>query len=432
MAKFIDPENRDRGGVLSAYQFLTLYFPAFVFALGYSIATPAIPVLAKSFDTGFGVASLVIVVHALGGLFAAVPTGFLVDRAGRRPILFIGPVLMAASSWLTALAHSFPELLAYRFIGGAAMEMWRQARLAIIADVGKRRQRGRQMSGMAGIEGAGRLLGPALGGFLAAWSIRVPFMVHGGLALLAIVPSFFLVRESAPSTNTTGGRRAEDSLDTRALLTLMLDARYRGFLCAQLFASMTRGVLWGGTLLLYATFAYDVGPKGLGGLATTSTIVGIPITLSCGYLMDRFGRKTTMVPGFVFISIGLWFLASSAAWHWSLPFFIAGFLWIHCGQAITAGSMQVLGSDLAPASARGRFFGFWRLIGEIGGLISPALFGLVADQIAYSAAFALFGFCSLATAALLAFSVKETVGEEIASTKPGGNPNSRDHPAKEL
>jgi MFS family permease len=94
--------------------------------------------------------------------------------------------------------------------------------------------------------------------------------------------------------------------------------------------------------------------------------------------------------------------------------------------------MQVLGSDLAPASARGRFFGFWRLIGEIGGLISPALFGLVADQIAYSAAFALFGFCSLATAALLAFSVKETVGEEIASTKPGGNPNSRDHPAKEL
>ncbi|HEY2922341.1 MAG TPA: MFS transporter, partial [Candidatus Binatia bacterium] len=127
MAKVIESENRDGAGILSEYQLLTLYFPAFVFALGYSIATPAIPVLAKSFDTGFGVASLVIVVHALGGLFAAVPTGFLVDRAGRRPILFVGPVLMAASSWLTALAQSFPELLAYRFIGGAAMEMWRQA-----------------------------------------------------------------------------------------------------------------------------------------------------------------------------------------------------------------------------------------------------------------------------------------------------------------
>jgi MFS family permease len=418
MTKVIESENRDSAGIVSAYQLLTLYFPAFVFALGYSIAMPAIPVLAKSFDTGFGVASLVIVVHALGGLCAAVPTGFLVDRAGRRPILFAGPILIASASWLTAVANSFPELLAYRFIGGAAMEMWRQARLAIIADVGKRRQRGRQMSGMVGVEGAGRLLGPALGGFLAVWSIRTPFVVHGALALLAIVPSFFFLRESAPSATTTDGKKGEESLTTRALLALMLDPRYRGFFCAQFFASMTRGVLWGGTLLLYATFAYDVGPTGLGGLATTSTIVGIPITLSCGYLMDRFGRKTTMVPGFIFISLGLWFLASSAQWHWSLAFFITGFLWIHCGQAVTAGSMQVLGADMAPAAARGRFFGFWRLIGEIGSLISPALFGLVADQVAYSAAFALFGFCSLATAALLAFSVKETVGGDVASAKP--------------
>jgi len=403
-----EPENERP---LCSYQLLTLYLPAFVFALGYSIATPAIPVFAKSFDTGFGVASLVIVVHAFGGLIAAVPTGFLVDRMGRRPILIAGPVLVAVSSCLTAIAQSFVELLFYRLVGGAAMEMWRQARLAIIADVGRRRQRGRQMSGMIGTEGAGRLIGPALGGFLAGWSIRVPFVAHGVLALVAIVPSLFLVRESAP---TVTGRvdnkdQTEDQLDTKAVIALMLDARYRGFLCAQFFASMTRGVLWGGTLLLYATFAYDVGPQGLGGLATMSTVVGIPITLSCGYLMDRFGRKTTMVPGFVSMAFGLLFLAASAHWHWSLAVFIAAFLWLHASQAVTAGSMQVLGSDMAPANARGRFFGFWRLIGEVGGLVSPALFGFVAEHLGYDVSFTMIGFCSLTTALLLAFAVKETV-----------------------
>jgi len=408
--KRIDAETVETGGVLSSYQFLTLYFPAFVLALGYSIATPAIPVFAKSFDTGFAVASLVIVVHALGGLIAAVPTGFLVDHLGRRPMLFAGPILMAASSGLTAVAGTFPELLVYRFLGGAAMEMWRQARLAIIADVGQSRQRGRQMSGMVGTEGAGKLVGPAIGGILAAWSIRMPFIAHGTLAFLAIVPSFFLVRESAPIANKGSTKNKEDQLNTRALLSMMLEAKYLGFLSAQFFASMTRGVLWGGTLLLYAAYAYDAGPQLLGGLATTSSIVGIPITLSCGYLMDRFGRKTTMVPGFVFIALGLMFLASSAQWHWSLASFIAGFLWIYGGHSVTSGSMQVLGSDMAPAFARGRFFGFWRLVGEIGSLVSPALFALVAGHIAYSAAFALFGLCSLATAALLAFSVSETVG----------------------
>jgi MFS family permease len=410
MVKLSDSQKIEAGGVLSSYQFLTLYFPAFIFSLGYSIATPAIPVFAKSFDTGFGVASLVIVVHALGGLIAAVPTGFLVDHLGRRPMLFAGPVVMAAASVLTAMAQSFPELLVYRFLGGGAMEMWRQARLAMIADVSKSRQRGRQMSGMVGTEGAAKLMGPAVGGVLAAWSIRTPFLVHGALAFLAILPSFFLVRESAPVENKYIDKTKRDRLDTRALLAMMLDAKYRGFFSAQFFASMTRGVLWGGTLLLYAAYAYNAGPQLLGGLATTTTIVGIPITLSCGYLMDRFGRKTTMVPGFVCMALGLMFLASSAQWQWSLASFIAAVIWTHAGQSVTAGSMQVLGSDMAPAVARGRFFGFWRLIGEIGGLVSPALFALVAEQIAYSAAFALFALCSLATAALLAFAVKETVG----------------------
>jgi MFS family permease len=126
--------------------------------------------------------------------------------------------------------------------------------------------------------------------------------------------------------------------------------------------------------------------------------------------MDRFGRKSTMVPGFSFMALGLFFLAASAQWQWSLAVFIGGFLWIHSGQAVTAGSMQVLGSDMAPASARGRFFGFWRLIGEIGGLISPALFGFVADHLSYSAAFAMFGLFAFLTAALLGFSVRETLG----------------------
>lgn len=410
MAKTVETENQESSGVLSSDQFLTLYVPAFVFALGASIATPAIPVFAKSFDTGFGVASLVIVTHALGGLVAAVPTGFLVDRFGRRAILIAGPLIMALSSVLTGVAGSFAQLLAYRFIGGAAMEMWRQARLAMVADVGKQRQRGRQITGMVGTESSGRLIGPALGGVLATWSIRVPFFAHGILSVLAIMPSLFLLRESAPGLRCRADKGADDRLLTRDVIALMFDRRYRGFFCAQLFASMTRGVLWGGTLLLYATFAYDLGAQGLGGLATTSSIVGIPITLCCGYLMDRYGRKTTMVPGFILMGLGLFFLAASAQWHWSLTLFIAGFLWIHSSHSVTSGSMQVLGTDMAPANARGRFFGFWRMIGEVGGLISPALFGFVADHAGYGLAFTMTALFALTTAALLAFSVNETVG----------------------
>ena len=106
-------------------------------------------------------------------------------------------------------------------------------RVRCLQRVGRRGLSSACIEGMVGTEGAGRLIGPALGGLLSVWSIRLPFVAHGVLALLAIVPSFFLVRESAPRGTKSAGKNTEDQLDTKALVALMLDARYRGFLCAQ-------------------------------------------------------------------------------------------------------------------------------------------------------------------------------------------------------
>src|SRR5688572_30060689 len=148
--------------------FLSLYLPAFTFALGNGIAAPALPVYAKSFDVSFGIAALVIIVYDVGGAVITIPTGYLMDRFGRRKVLLAGPILVAISSVLVAMAQSFPELLVYRFIGGWARQMWMLSRLTVIADQGAKESRGRQITGMIGFEGIGRLLGPAVGGFVAA------------------------------------------------------------------------------------------------------------------------------------------------------------------------------------------------------------------------------------------------------------------------
>lgn len=410
MAENLDSQQEgDRKGLLSRYHLLTLYLPAVILALGHGIATPAIPVFAKSFGTGFGIASLVIVVYSLGSLISTIPTGFLLDKVGRRPILLSGPILTAVSSLLIATAHSFPALLIYRFIGGWAQQMWRQSRLAIIADTGRKRERGRQMTGLVAMESAGRLLGPALGGLLGGRNIRIPFIVHGILSLAAVLPSIRLVRETAP-TRTQSSSEGEESIPgTKAFLISLLNIQYLSFFSAQFFATMARGALWGGTLLLYAAYAYDVGPETLGLLSAGTGLVGIPITLFAGYLMDRFGRKTTIVPGFALTATGLVFMALSAHWHWSLSIFIVIFIWVYAAQSITSGNMQVLGADIAPESARGRFFGVWRMIGGFGHLLSPAIFALLAEQVAYTASFSFLSLCGFAAAAIVGLQVSETV-----------------------
>jgi MFS family permease len=69
---------------------LSTYFPAFLLALGTGIVLPVIPALAQSFDVSFGVASGVVTAFLVGNVAATLPSGWLIDRFGRRPVIITG------------------------------------------------------------------------------------------------------------------------------------------------------------------------------------------------------------------------------------------------------------------------------------------------------------------------------------------------------
>ena len=385
---------------------LSLYIPAFILALGVGIAAPALPVYAKSFNISFGVASLVIIVNLLGGAVATLPTGYLVDHIGRRKVVLLGPILTAIASLLIASAHSFPELLVYRFIEGWAQQMWMLGRLAVISDTGGSR-RGRQITGMFGMDATGRLLGPAIGGFTAAaWGIRAPFVLYGVVTILAIIPSFLLVQETrmlAPQP---------DSRSPRGSLWLpykqFLVPRYIGLFVAQFFAAATRGGLVTGTLDLYAVYQYGVTAKTLGFLAASGAALGIPLTFGTGHLMDRFGRKRIVVPGFSSLAVSLFTMALTAYVHAPFAVYVVVFLCARVTLSSVAGSMQVLGSDLAPPDARGAFFGLWSLLRSVGAFVSPGLFALMSESQGFGAAFTMLSTMALTTAVLLAMRLNKS------------------------
>src|SRR5437762_3311400 len=186
-------------GVLSRQLSLSLYVPATLLALGQSMVAPVIPGLTRSFGVGLAEASLVFVAASAGAVAVTFPAGYLMDIIGRRPVLLAGPLLTALASFMTPFSHSFLELLFWRFLVGAADQMWQQGRVLVIADTALANQRARQMQWMTGMMRAGQLLGPSIGGLLAdALGIWIPFAIHAGLTLIAVVPSFRLIKESAP------------------------------------------------------------------------------------------------------------------------------------------------------------------------------------------------------------------------------------------
>jgi MFS family permease len=347
---------------------------------------------------------LVFVAFSAGAVIATIPAGYLMDTIGRRPVLLAGPVLEAVGSFMTPFAHSFPELLFWRLVVGAAGQLWQQGRLLVIADTAPANQRASQMQWMMGMQRAGQLAGPLLGGFLAQYfALQVPFVLHALLTLVVVLPSFTLIRESAPrrasgpDARPTAPQPAKQSATAegwapviRYLLTLQVVV----FLCIQVAAQLSRGGQDQGSLVLYAVYAYDMRPAELGLLNTIAIVFGIPVPFLTGYLMDRFGRRAVIAPGFAAYAISLLIMSLTAFFPLPMSFFLSAYVLVQASAGTTGGTMQVLGTDLSPATNRGRFFAIWRMIAQAGVLVAPLAYAYLAEHVSYGAGFLYLAACA--------------------------------------
>jgi MFS family permease len=265
---------------------------------------------------------------------------------------------------------------------------------------------------MYGMDNIGRLSGPIIGGFLAAsLGARSPFIAYALMALVALIPTAALAadvpRRIASSTAPTGATR---SLTIREIVVPRLP-----FFGVAFFSAVARGPIFADMLHLYAAFTYNLDARGIGLLATTASTLGLPISFLAGWLMDRFGRKAAMVPGFVGVSCMMLLLALTAILHLSLVWYVATFLTGVAAQSLTGGSVQTIGADVAPPQARGLFLGLWRFTSQVGQTTSPIAFAFLADNTGYGSSFVFIAAAAAITSVLLITLIPETGRPPIPS-----------------
>jgi 5,10-methylenetetrahydrofolate reductase len=132
-----------------------------------------------------------------------------------------------------------------------------------------------------------------------------------------------------------------------------------------------------------------------------------------------------MVPGFSGVTFAMILLAVSAFLHLGLAWYVVFFLMGVTAQAMTGGSIQTVGADVAPAEARGLFLGLWRFTGQGGTLISPFIFAnVLSDHLGYGSAFLYISASAAVVAYLLIRYVPETAAGRRKSS-PRHLPRSR-------
>ena len=168
---------------------------AFTVALGFGIVAPAIPAFARQFGVSVAAAAMVISVFALLRVVGALPAGRLVDRFGEPGVMAAGIAIVAVSSVLAGFSCSFAQLMVLRGSGGLGSAMFSVSAQALLLGRVPSGQRGRASGLYSGGFLLGGISGPAVGGLVAAWSLRAPFFIYGGLLVVPAVIAVVMLRD---------------------------------------------------------------------------------------------------------------------------------------------------------------------------------------------------------------------------------------------
>jgi DHA1 family multidrug resistance protein-like MFS transporter len=181
---------------------------SFTVALGYGIVAPCIPVFARQFGVSPAAAASVISAFALMRIVFALPAGRLVDRFGEHKTMAAGIAIVAVSSVLAGFSGSFAQLIMLRGAGGLGSALFSVSAQTLLLRSVPGGLRGRASGLYTGGFLLGGISGPAVGGLVAAWSLRAPFFIYGAMLVVPAGIAAVVLRDSARADAGTPARAA--------------------------------------------------------------------------------------------------------------------------------------------------------------------------------------------------------------------------------
>ena len=342
-------------------------------ALAFGIIVPVIPglVMQLSHQTASG-ASIwqggLLSIFSLMQFLCAPLLGAISDRYGRRPVLLVSLAGICANNLVLAWAPTLAWLFAGRLVAGATAANFAAA-TASIADVSLLEQRAQRFGLIGAMFGLGFVLGPALGGVLGAYGLRVPFLVAAGLAGLNLLYGAIFVPETLAAENRLPFHwRAANPLSNLAVVAKDRDyARLVIAWCCTWFAL--------GALQSSFVLANDI-RLGWGsrenGLALAT--VGIGSALVQGFLVQKavplLGERRAALVGYVFAAAA-YALFAAAYTPWILFVGIA----LQSISAISGPAIQSLVSDRAGPNMQGTMQGALASFQGLTAIAAPLLAG---------------------------------------------------------
>ncbi len=373
-------ENRRAWLMLIAITMLT--------TAGMTVVLPVLPFVVLRYVPGQSDLAIWVgvleTVNALCAFLVAPLLGRISDRYGRRPVIIVAGFGAAIGYLLFGIGGSIWMLLLGRIVQGiTAGDL--PALFAYLADVTPPEKRARRFGILGALSGIGTMVGPAMGGLLAAVDVDLPVFVTAAIAALVAVLSILLLPESLPRAKRL------PRLDLTALhpVAVFRDVFRRPELRPLMIGLVLVGVPFGFfvnnfSVLGLDTIAWDATAIGL--LTASVGIVDIAIQgWLLGVLLPRIGERGVIVSGIVAQAAGMIALALLASVSTQPGLFVVGALVLAAGQGAATATMDGVLSNAVADDEQGWLAGAAQSLNSGMGVIAPILAGVLYAQLGHAA-----------------------------------------------
>ena len=368
--------------------------------IGYGLIQPLISLYTTSF-VGASYLLVGVMISSIGLVKAAMGpvSGFLSDTYGRKRFASAGAASIAVSLAIVAFAGSTAHLVLAFVLYGLGQALFFLALMTSMVEAAGPARRALSLGLYEGVNSFSILAGTALSGpIVAAFGSRMTFGFAAAFSFASFLICMLLMRETAELRRPEGG-----VLDLKGLKKLV-SPEYATAMFSAFFFMYTHS-LFMAIIPLYTTIAVQLPAEFLPtlfmGFSGTTAIA----SLIAGPVSDRVGRRIPIVVGMVVATASY---SALLLIRTSSSLIVAGMA-LGFGVGFFHPVASAIVADISTSENRGKAFGFYRLMRDLGTFAGPAVAGVVSGLLGVDALFILSIGLSAVGATLAIFVVKETL-----------------------
>ncbi len=335
--------------------------------------------ITSKYNVGMTEVGLLFTIFAVTGVFGSLIGGALTDKFGRKVIIIFGLAISSISSLMLAFAPNLNFIYLAGFIVGLFGNVAGPAHQAMIADILPEDKRTDGFGILRVIANLAVVIGPAIGGLLAARSYTLLFMIDIVTSLITAVIIFLLVPETKPVPTSDPGEKTQADqtiLETLAgYLKVTKDQIYLIFIFGSLLMVLAY-MQMNTTLSVFLRDDHGIPERGYGLLLSLNASMVVLFQFWITRKIKRFAPMKVMTWGMVIYAVGF----SMYGFVSSIPLFILAMVIITIAEMLVSPVGQAVVAKLSPEDMRGRYMAVYGFSWTIPTAFGPLAAGFIMDN----------------------------------------------------